>query len=416
MSGTVNVDSIKNSAGTGGPDFPFGISGFKFPSNVIHNLGFSTSVATNALTINLTQSDGATNPSTGTGAVIIGMRSSSLTSGGYNQRSVTAATSIVVSSGATLGLPSSSINCVMWVYAIDNAGTIELAVSARLFREDSLATTTAMSGSATSFTTMYSTTARTNVSFRLIGKFFVPQTTAGTWTATPTQIQLNPFAIVQPITYQTFTSGTSQTYTISAGVTWFRVFMAGGGGGAGGSGTTGTGAGTGGTATTFGSNTANFGRGGGANFATTPLSNTISGAIGLDLQSNGGSPAGPNTQNTSSQNTGGDGGGNTLFCGTVTPGAFNATSTSAAANSGSGGCGAGMTGTSGSSLGAGGGGGGALELIFSEGNMKSQFTYTVGPGGSNGTAGTSGNAGGSGGSGLIVIEEHYDQEFMCQDC
>lgn len=409
MAGIVNVDAIKNSAGTGGPDFPFGISGFKFPSNVIHNLGFSTSVATNALTINLTQSDGATNPAAGTGAVVIGMRSSTLTSGGYNQRAVTSATSIVVSSGATLGLPGATLGGVMWVYAIDNAGTIELAVSARLFREDSLVSTTAMSGSSTSFITMYSTTARSNVSFRLIGKFVIQETTAGTWTAVPVQIVLNPFAIAQPITYTTFTSGSAQTYTIPAGCTWFRAFLAGGGGGGAASGTGGAQTqGTAGTATTFGSSTACAGALGKFNFANTPNNNTISGAIGLDLQTNGGSPAGVNTQNTGSQNVGGAGGGNPLFGGGVVPAAFNITSNSAGANSGSGGAGAGLTGNSGSTGAAGGCSGGALELIYADANMKSQFTYTVGSAGTGGTAGTSGSAGGGGGTGLIVIEEHYD--------
>lgn len=160
----------------------------------ISNLGLATSVAANALTIALKQADGSTNPSTGASAVKVGMRSSTLTSGLYNQRSVTSALSLVVSSGSTLG-QASALAARLYIYLIDNAGTLELAVSQKLFPETQLISTTAEggAGAADSGTVMYSTTARSNVPFRLVGFLDNTQTTAGTWTSAGTKLQVGNF-------------------------------------------------------------------------------------------------------------------------------------------------------------------------------------------------------------------------------
>ena len=151
------------------------------------NLGLSTAVASNALTITLTQSDGSSAP-TATKPVIIAERSSTATTGGYNLRSVTSSINIVVPSGASLG-QASALNQYVWVYALDNAGTIELAVSGvTLFADNSIQSTTAIGAGSTSGTTLYSTTARTNVPIRLIGRLLVNETTAGTWASAPTDV------------------------------------------------------------------------------------------------------------------------------------------------------------------------------------------------------------------------------------
>lgn len=160
----------------------------------ISNLGLATSVASNALTIALKQADGSTNPSTGASAVKVGMRSSTLTSGLYNQRSATAATSLVISSGSTLGTVSATAHD-LWVYLIDNAGTLELAVSQTLFHENQLISTTAEggAGAADSANIMYSTTTRSNVPFRLVGKINITEATAGTWASNATSINVGEF-------------------------------------------------------------------------------------------------------------------------------------------------------------------------------------------------------------------------------
>lgn len=161
----------------------------------ISNLGLATSVAASALTIKLKQADGTTNPGAGASAVKVGMRSSTLTSGLYNQRSVATATSLVISSGSTLG-QASGLAARLYIYLLDNAGTLELAVSQKLFSEDQVVSTTAEggAGAADSATVMYSTTARTNVPFRLVGYLLNTQTTAGTWASAGTKLQVGSYA------------------------------------------------------------------------------------------------------------------------------------------------------------------------------------------------------------------------------
>lgn len=160
----------------------------------ISNLGLATSVGSSALTIALKQADGTTDPSTGASAIKVGMRSSTLTSGRYNQRSATAATSLVISSGSTLG-QISTLPARLYIYLIDNAGTLELAVSQKLFPETQLISTTAEggAGAADSATVMYSTTARSSVPFRLVGILDNTQTTAGTWASAGTKLQVGHY-------------------------------------------------------------------------------------------------------------------------------------------------------------------------------------------------------------------------------
>lgn len=159
----------------------------------ILNMTLATSVAANALTIELkTQAAGSPAVSD---PVKISFRSSTITSGIYNQRSVTSALSIVVPSGATLG-HASGVQHDIWVYAIDNAGTVELAVSQALFPENQLVTTTTISGSATSNKVMYSTTGRSNVPVRLIGRLLSTQTTAGTYALNVSAIYIGDYGIL----------------------------------------------------------------------------------------------------------------------------------------------------------------------------------------------------------------------------
>lgn len=146
------------------------------------NISLSTSVASNALTIALKTKAGT--DASATDPITVGFRNSTLTDGTYNTREITAALSLVISSGSTLG----HVNAVaspIYVYLIDNAGTPELAVSTTLFDTGGVVTTVAEggAGAADSLSVMYSTTARSSVPFRYIGKLLSTQTTAGTWAA-----------------------------------------------------------------------------------------------------------------------------------------------------------------------------------------------------------------------------------------
>jgi hypothetical protein len=162
--------------------------------NLIENLGLSVSVASNALTIAIKQKDG-TDPSTGLDGVKVAFRNSTLTNGTYNIREITEPLSFTVSSGSTLG-HASGINHGVYVYLIDNAGALELAVSQVLFPESGLISTSAEGGAggADSNSTVYSTTARTNVPFRVVGKIISNQTTAGVWAAAPVRVMLGNYA------------------------------------------------------------------------------------------------------------------------------------------------------------------------------------------------------------------------------
>jgi hypothetical protein len=79
--------------------------------------------------------------------------------------------------------------------ALDNAGTVELAVvnisGGTDLTETGLISTTAEggAGAADSASVVYSTTARTNVAYRVVGYVESTQTTAGTWAVTPSTIQ-----------------------------------------------------------------------------------------------------------------------------------------------------------------------------------------------------------------------------------
>jgi hypothetical protein len=137
----------------------------------------TASVASNALTVTL-------NPTT------LDFRSATIGSGTVNTRTIATAISAVVPSGATLGTANATLSKVM-LLAIDNAGTVELAVcnSSLALDESTLISTTVLDSSADSASVIYSTTARTNVPFRIVGYVESTQTTAGTWAATPSKIQ-----------------------------------------------------------------------------------------------------------------------------------------------------------------------------------------------------------------------------------
>lgn len=158
----------------------------------INNLGLAATVGSNALTVALKQFDG-TDPTTGS-PVIIGFRNSTAATGQFSEISASAALSLVVSSGSTLAT-SSGIAANLYVYAINNAGTIELSISSSpSWDEGTLQNTIAEGGAGAADTgALYSTTARSNVAIRLIGRIGITEATAGTWATAPSEISVAPF-------------------------------------------------------------------------------------------------------------------------------------------------------------------------------------------------------------------------------
>ncbi|ABR91676.1 Hypothetical protein mma_2192 [Janthinobacterium sp. Marseille] len=137
------------------------------------------SVATNILTCTL-------NP------VSIDFRSATLGSGVVNTRTVATAITVAVPDTATLGTTSATLSRLI-LLAIDNAGTVELAIgnwtSSSALDESGLISTTTVSTGADSANIFYSTTGRSNVPYRVVGFVESTQATAGTWATAPSMIQ-----------------------------------------------------------------------------------------------------------------------------------------------------------------------------------------------------------------------------------
>lgn len=160
-------------------------------STDILNLSLAASESGGALTVAL-KDKGGSDPS-GSSFVQIGFRNATAATGTYLVRSVTAALSVATpTSGATLG-GLTSIDAYIYVYAIDNAGTVELALAGSEFDEGTRQSTTAISGSSTADNVLYSTSARTNVPVRLIGRLKSNQATPGTYSTAISEISLTPF-------------------------------------------------------------------------------------------------------------------------------------------------------------------------------------------------------------------------------
>jgi hypothetical protein len=185
----------------------------------------SASVTANALTIS-------------SSALTLDFRSNTLDSGTVTTVTGTPA-NLVISSGSTLGTVNAVASRIV-VIAINNAGTIELAAvnisGGTQLDETNLISTTAEggAGAADSASTVYSTTARTNVAYRVVGYIESTQATAGTWATTPSTIQgyggqalaaMSSFGYGQTWQAVTRTSGT--TYYNTTGKPIFIAYTKG---------------------------------------------------------------------------------------------------------------------------------------------------------------------------------------------
>jgi hypothetical protein len=171
----------------------------------------SASVASSALTITAS-------------ALTLDFRSTTLSSGTVTTVTGTPA-SLVVPSTATLGTVN-AVQSRLVVIALNNAGTIELAVvnisGGNNLDETTLLTTTAIAAASNSASTVYSTTARTSVAYRVIGYIESTQATAGTWATAPSTIQGyggQALAAMSSLGY----GQTWQTVTRTSGTTYYNT-------------------------------------------------------------------------------------------------------------------------------------------------------------------------------------------------
>jgi hypothetical protein len=227
-----NTGTLALNTGTGAGTTALTLDGSQnatFTNALSKIYSITASVAANALTVTL-------NPCS------LDFRSSTLTSGAVSTRTVTTAISMTVSSGSTLGTVSAQQSRII-VLAIDNAGTVELAVvnisGGVNLTETGVISTTAEggAGAADSATVVYSTTARTNVAYRVVGYIESTQATAGTWASAPSTIQgvggqaltaMSSLGYGQTWQVVTRTSGTTYYNTTGRPIMWNLLMSANG--------------------------------------------------------------------------------------------------------------------------------------------------------------------------------------------
>lgn len=167
------------------------------------NLGVACSVSGNALTIAIKGADG--NDPSASNKVYVPFRNVTATSGDLDVLTISAATSLVISSGSTLGAPTSSTPFVIYVVGFNDGGTFRLGailcttlVSGALTQYPlaawGIASSTAEGGAGAADTaqTFYTGSAVTSKAYTVLARlsFESGLATAGTWAAAPTRVQL----------------------------------------------------------------------------------------------------------------------------------------------------------------------------------------------------------------------------------
>lgn len=160
------------------------------------NYSLAFAVGSNIGTVTLNGADG--NAISSTNIVDLMFRNATATTGTPSLVSVSAGSlTVTIDSGATMGFVSGVAHWI-YVYAMNNAGTVELAVSGTPFATHLVQTTTVLDTSADLDSVLYSDTARTSLAIRYLGRILSTQATAGTWASTATRIELaNGDTVVQ---------------------------------------------------------------------------------------------------------------------------------------------------------------------------------------------------------------------------
>ncbi|MBK9427319.1 MAG: hypothetical protein IPN63_08005 [Gammaproteobacteria bacterium] len=162
-------------------------------AGLLDNIGIATSRSGNAETISLKTAAG--NDPSAADPVRLSFQDGA---GGFTAIDVTAAASIVVSSGSTLGATSATI-FRLWLVAFNDAGTFRLGVikcaltdGVYGLQDNVLESSTAEggAGAADSSGVIYTGTAVTSKAMRVLGYLEYTLTTAGTWNAAPSLISI----------------------------------------------------------------------------------------------------------------------------------------------------------------------------------------------------------------------------------
>ena len=202
----------------------------KVPNLAVTNLSISgASNITNAATFSpkiqsITAAPSSSDLVVTLNPTVLDFRSTTLTSGTVSTVQVPAAISLTVPSTATLGaVNSQAFNLV--VLAINNAGTVELAIvnqaGGNQLDETNIISTTVLNTASDVANVIYSTTARTNVAYKVVGLVAFNGGTAGNWASTT-------IAQIQGVGGQAFSAMASigygqNYYTLNAGTTPSRA-------------------------------------------------------------------------------------------------------------------------------------------------------------------------------------------------
>ena len=197
-------------------------------------LGFSlvngtltASVAANALTIAIKTKAGA-DPSAADPVLVL-FRNVTAATGDYTVISITAATSLVISSGSTLGA-SNGVAFRVWIVGFNDGGTFRLGAINCLsgtgifpLGQFPIASSTAEGGAGAADTAQvfYTGSAVTSKAYAVLGyaTWESGLTTAGTWDAAPTRLHL--FGPHTPLPGQVVQDVDTQTGAVSTGTTVF---------------------------------------------------------------------------------------------------------------------------------------------------------------------------------------------------
>ena len=165
-------------------------------AHLAENLEISTSRSAGAETIALKTAAGT--DASASDKIRIGFRDATATSGAYSVLDITAATSIVISSGSTVGATSATA-FRLWLVGFNDGGTFRLGVikcaltdGVYGLQDNVLESSTAEggAGAADSAGVIYTGTGVTAKAMRVLGYLEYTLTTAGTWDAAPSVINI----------------------------------------------------------------------------------------------------------------------------------------------------------------------------------------------------------------------------------
>lgn len=165
---------------------------------VLNNASLATSIVgslPNDMKISL-KTKGGSDPSAGD-KVTVNFRN--VGDASYTHRSVTSALDVTVTDGSKVGLQNGEL-AYLYVYLIDNGGTVVMGVSANIYPDNSVQTTVAEggAGAADAKDPIYTASALTDKVIRHIGILKVERNGSGFW-QTPEDIQTVPFTTYRPL-------------------------------------------------------------------------------------------------------------------------------------------------------------------------------------------------------------------------